>query len=56
MVAEVIIDIKNKQVNRTFDYNIPQHLENILEVGFRVSVPFGNTTRMGYIVNIKDET
>lgn len=56
MVAEVIIDIKNKQVNRTFDYNIPSYLENLLEVGFRVSVPFGNTVRMGYIVNIKKDT
>ena len=56
MVAEVIIDIKNKQVNKTFDYNIPNHLENIINIGFRVSVPFGNTVRMGYIINIKEDT
>ena len=56
MIAEVIVDIKSRQVNRSFDYHIPSHLEDILEPGFRVSVPFGNTTRMGYIINIKKDT
>ncbi len=56
MIAEVIVDIKSRQVNRSFDYHIPSHLEDILEPGFRVSVPFGNTTRMGYIINIKEDT
>ena len=56
MVAEVIIDIKSRQVNKSFDYHIPAYLEDILQVGFRVSVPFGNTIRMGYIINIKEES
>lgn len=56
MVAEVIIDIQNKQVNRTFDYLIPSALEGIIKVGFRVKVPFGNTKRVGFVVNIKEET
>lgn len=56
MYAEVIIDIKNKQVNRSFDYIIPSYLEGILQVGSRVKVPFGKQNRTGYIVNIKDKT
>ena len=56
MVAEVIVDIKNRQVNKAFDYHIPSYLEDILKVGFRVSVPFGRITRVGYIVNIKNDT
>ena len=56
MIASVIIDIKNRQVNKSFDYIIPSYLENIIKVGFRVFVPFGNTKRMGYVVEIKDET
>ena len=56
MIAEVIVDIKSRQVNKSFDYHIPAHLENILEPGFRVSVPFGNTVRMGYVINIKNDT
>ena len=56
MYAEVVIDIKNKQVNRTYDYNIPSKLESILKPGFRVIVPFGNLKRTGYVIDIKNET
>ncbi len=56
MIAEVIVDILNKQVNRSFDYLIPVHLENIIKVGFRVNVPFGKTKRLGFVINIKDNT
>lgn len=56
MIAEVIVDIKSRQVNKSFDYHIPAYLEDILDVGFRVSVPFGNSKRMGYIINIKEDT
>ena len=30
MVAEVIINSKAKKLNRTFDYNIPKELENMI--------------------------
>ena len=32
MIAKVIIDILNKQVNRTFDYLIPSELEKIVDI------------------------
>lgn len=56
MIAEVIIDIENKQVNRSFDYLIPPFLEGIIEIGYRVKVPFGKTTRVGFVINIKEYT
>jgi len=56
MYAEIVIDIKNKQVNKTFDYIIPYKLENILKPGFRVIVPFGNLKRTGYVISIKEDT
>ena len=56
MIAKVIIDILNKQVNRTFDYLIPSELDKIIDIGFRVKVPFGKLTRVGYIVDITDNT
>ncbi len=56
MFAEVIIDIKNKQVNRSFDYIIPPYLEGILKVGCRVKVPFNRQKRTGFILKIKNET
>ena len=58
MIAEVIIDSKAKKLNRKFDYKIPSKLEDVLEVGSRVLVPFGNlkTLEEAYIVRIKPST
>jgi len=56
MIAEIIIDIKNKQVNRSFDYIVPKFLEDIIDVGYRVTVPFGNTKRVGFVTKLKDST
>lgn len=56
MVAEIIIDIENKQVNRSFDYRIPPHLEGIVAVGYRVYVPFGKGKRLGFVIGIKEQS
>ena len=56
MIAQIMIDIKTHEINRHFDYRIPENMVNDLEKGMRVIVPFGNTKRMGYVVNIIDES
>lgn len=56
LIAEVIIDIQNKQINKTFDYIVPSYLEDIIDIGLRVKVPFGNTLRVAYVINLKNET
>ena len=58
MIAEVIIDSKAKKLNKKFDYKIPESMEDILEVGSRVLVPFANfkTLEQGYIIKIKEKT
>ena len=58
MIAEVIIDSKAKKLNRKFDYKIPENLEDIIEVGSRVLVPFANFKKLeeGYAMKIKDKT
>ena len=58
MIAEVIIDSKAKKLNRKFDYRIPENLEDIIEVGSRVLVPFANfkTLEQGYVIKIKENT
>ena len=43
MIAEVIIDRAAKKLNRTFDYNIPKELEDLVVIGSTVLVPFGKT-------------
>lgn len=56
MICSVLVDIKHKQVDRLFDYSVPKHLESIIEIGQRVSIPFGPRFIMGYILEIKQET
>ena len=58
MIAEIIIDSKAKSLNRKFDYEIPKELEEIIDVGSRVLVPFGNfkVLEQGYIIKIKPNT
>ena len=58
MIAEVIIDSKAKQLNRKFDYKIPAELEDIIDVGSRVLVPFGNmkTLEQAYVIKLKEKS
>ncbi|MBF0714384.1 primosomal protein N' [Gemella sp. GH3] len=53
MYAEVIVDIKNSNVDKTFYYKIPNGYTNIL--GYRVGVPFGSRVVQGYVVNVVDK-
>ena len=54
MIAEVIVDILNSNVDKVFDYKIPDELD--VQVGCRVLVPFGNKTIEGYVINIKESS
>lgn len=41
MIARTIVDVPAAQTDRLFDYLIPSHLEDIIQPGMRVVVPFG---------------
>lgn len=58
MVAEVIINRLAKDLNKTFDYIIPTEIENTIEIGARVFVPFGpkNAETEGFIIGLKNES
>ena len=51
LIAEVVVDIKNKAVNKIFDYEVPLELETIIQPGVRVLVPFGPRTIMGFVIS-----
>ena len=53
MVAEVIADISNSEIDRIFDYEIGS-LE--IGAGFRVLVPFGRFETEGYVVAVKEKS
>lgn len=56
--ASIIIDISHENVDRMFQYRIPEALLGDIRIGTQVSVPFGagNRTRKGYVVDITDKT
>ena len=43
--AGVIIDISIEQLDKKFQYIIPETMESDIEVGSRVKIPFGKTVR-----------
>lgn len=53
-LAQVIVDVPTLQTNRPYTYRIPSKLENQIQVGMRVIVPFGNGKRsvQGFIVGL----
>ena len=51
MFAEVITDISNYNVNKSFYYKIPNELKNKNIIGFRVEVPFGMRIVQGYVID-----
>lgn len=56
MIVKVIVDIPAKQVNRSFDYQVPLDWQEAIRIGSRVQVPFGNINRTGFVVNIIGES
>ncbi len=56
MFASVTVDINNSYVSETYDYIIPKNLEEFVDVGSRVHVPFGSQTLLGYVLEIKEES
>ncbi len=51
MIAEVIVDVLNANVDRVFDYEIPDGME--LQKGCRVAVPFSNRKLEGFVIATK---
>lgn len=56
MIAKVIVDIPTMQTNRSFDYEIPEELINIIQKGMRVEVPFGRRKIQGFVEKIINQT
>ncbi len=54
MIAEVIVDISNSEVDKVFDYTISDSPE--IRAGFRVLVPFGKTMVEGYVIALKEKS
>ncbi|MGN0342021.1 MAG: primosomal protein N' [Roseburia sp.] len=55
--ANIIIDISHEKLDKTFQYRIPESMQQQIRVGMRVVIPFGkgNRTITGYVVELTDE-
>ncbi len=59
MYAEVLIEYKVKSLDRSFTYIVPEHLRDVIKIGMKVSVPFGQGDLLinGFVTKIKyDDT
>ena len=54
MYADIIVDISQEQLDKTFQYRIPPELENEVRIGVMVQIPFGRGNRLltGYVIGI----
>ena len=57
MYADIIIDINNENVDKTFQYLIPDQMKDQITIGMCVQVPFGkgNTIRSGFVMNLSEK-
>lgn len=57
MYADIIVDISHEQLDKTFQYRVPEALEDTIEIGMMVQVPFGNGNRQisGYVIELGEE-
>ena len=57
MIAEIIINTIAKELNKTYDYIIPESILKEIKIGSRVFVPFGKRkVEEGFVVGIKQES
>ena len=57
MIAEVIINTIAKELNRTYDYIVPDSIKKDIKIGSRVFVPFGKTKQEeGFVIGFKKES
>ena len=55
VTAEVIVDVPTMQTDQPFTYQVPSELEEAIQIGMRVEVPFGNGNRhvQGFVMTVK---
>ena len=58
MIAEIIMNSSVRNLDKTFDYGIPDEDLDKINIGSRVLVKFGNIKELkeGFVVNIKESS
>ncbi|CDF57885.1 primosomal protein N' [Thermobrachium celere] len=57
IIASVCVDNPSKEIDRLFDYVVPENLKEQIKIGMRVIVPFGTSNRLiqAVVLDIKEE-
>src|SRR5699024_12424970 len=55
-IAKVIVDVPASTINQTCDYQIPTHLQSIVQPGMRVIIPFGPRKIIGFVIKRTSES
>ena len=53
---KVVVDLKNEAISQCYDYEIPNNLEDFINVGTRVLVPFGFQDILGYVIELNENS
>ena len=58
LYANIIVDISQEKLDRTFSYLVPEAMQNLIHVGDVVEIPFGKGNRItkGYVVELTGTT
>ena len=56
MIVGVLVELSNQNIDRVFDYHVPDELASQIKIGIRVLVPFGRMELEGFVLEIKDKT
>lgn len=58
MFASIMMNTNARQLNKVFDYIVPEELERYIMIGARVFVPFGkgNNLAEGYVLELKENS
>ena len=58
LYANIIVDISQEKLDRTFSYLVPETMQNLIHIGDVVEVPFGKGNRLtkGYVVELTGTT
>lgn len=56
MIIGVLVELSNKNIDRVFDYSVPDCFLDRIKLGIRVKVPFGKMELEGFVVEVKDSS
>ncbi|SFG72387.1 replication restart DNA helicase PriA [Lachnospiraceae bacterium C7] len=52
--ANIIVDISHGKLDKTFQYSLPEKLQDRIEIGMQLEVPFGSRKITGYVIELTD--